>query len=73
MASQHKKERVYLALSGYRWDDFTTYLYQSNDYGKTWNSISSNIPYSPVNVIIEDPENENLLFVGAGSLGCMLP
>ena len=64
VASQHKKERVYLALSGYRWDDFTTYLYESNDYGKTWKSISANIPNSPVNVIIEDPENENLLFVG---------
>ena len=64
VASQHRKERVYLALSGYRWDDFTTYLYQSNDYGKTWKSISANIPNSPVNVIIEDPENENLLFVG---------
>ena len=64
VASQHKKERVYLALSGYRWDDFTTYLYVSDDFGKTWKSIADSIPNSPVNVIIEDPENENLLFVG---------
>lgn len=64
VASQHKKERVYLALSGYRLDDFTTYLYQSNDYGNSWKSIATNIPNSPVNVIIEDSENENLLFVG---------
>ncbi|MGK0494962.1 MAG: photosystem II stability/assembly factor-like uncharacterized protein, partial [Maribacter sp.] len=64
LASTHKKERVYLALSGYRYDDFRTYLYKSDDYGTTWKSITSNIPNSPVNVIIEDPENENLLFSG---------
>ncbi|SHI52490.1 VPS10 domain-containing protein [Pseudozobellia thermophila] len=64
LASKHKKERVYLALNGYRQDDFTTYLYKSEDYGNTWKDISGNIPASPVNTIMEDPENENLLFVG---------
>ena len=64
VASQHKKERVYAALSGYRYDDFTTYVFISDDYGKSWRSIAANIPDSPVNVIIEDTENENLLFVG---------
>lgn len=63
-ASKHKKERVYASLNGYRWDDFSTYLYVSDNYGKTWKAISNNIPSSPVNVILEDPENENLLFVG---------
>lgn len=63
-ASRHKKERVYVSLNGYRWDDFTPYVFVSNDYGKTWKDISKGIPASPVNVIIEDPENENLLFVG---------
>jgi photosystem II stability/assembly factor-like uncharacterized protein len=64
IASEHKKERVYVALNGYRWDDFTTYLYKSDDYGKTWKSIGNNIPASPVNVIRESPKNENILFVG---------
>lgn len=63
-ASKHKKERVYVSLNGYRWDDFTSYIYTSDDYGKTWESISSDIPTSPVNVILEDPSNENLLFTG---------
>jgi len=63
-ASKHKKERVYLSLNGYRWDDFTPYIFKSDDYGKTWEAISGNVPASPVNVILEDPENENLLFVG---------
>ncbi|RKN82688.1 VPS10 domain-containing protein [Ulvibacterium marinum] len=63
-ASKHKKERVYVSLNGYRWDDFTPYVFVSDDYGKTWKDISKGIPASPVNVIIEDPENENLLFTG---------
>ena len=63
-ASRHKKERVYATLNGYRWDDFTPYVYVSDDYGKTWKNIANNIPTSPVNALVEDPENENLLFVG---------
>ncbi|MCD2258428.1 VPS10 domain-containing protein [Psychroserpens luteolus] len=64
VASQHKKERVYVTLNGYRWDDFKVYAYMSNDYGNTWKDISSNIPASPVNVIREDSENENVLYLG---------
>src|SRR6056297_1246 len=64
LASTHKKERVFVALSGYRYDDFTSYLFKSEDYGTTWQSIAANIPNSPMNVIIEDPVNENLLFAG---------
>ncbi|WP_299121683.1 sialidase family protein [uncultured Winogradskyella sp.] len=64
IASQHKKERVYVTLNGYRWDDFKVYAYMSDDYGQTWKAISSNIPASPVNVIKEDSENENLLYLG---------
>jgi hypothetical protein len=36
----------------------------SNDYGSSWRNIAGNMPASPVNVILEDPENENLLFAG---------
>ncbi|WP_298755953.1 sialidase family protein [uncultured Psychroserpens sp.] len=64
VASQHKKERVYVTLNGYRWDDFKVYVYMSNDYGNTWKDISSNIPASPVNVIREDSENQNVLYLG---------
>jgi hypothetical protein len=64
IASQHKKERVYVTLNGYRWDDFNVYVYKSEDFGKTWKSIASNIPSSPVNVIREDPKNDNILYLG---------
>ena len=64
IASQHKKERVYVTLNGYRWDNFKVYVYVSDDYGQTWKDISGNIPTSPVNVIKEDQSNENLLYLG---------
>ncbi len=63
VASSHVKERVYLTLNGYRNDDFTAYVYVSDDYGATWNNISNSL-YHPVNCIVEDKTNENLLFVG---------
>ena len=64
IASQHKKGRVYATLNGYRWDDFKPYVYKSDDYGKTWASLAGNLPLSPVNVIREDPKNENILYLG---------
>ncbi|WP_400075487.1 VPS10 domain-containing protein [Winogradskyella sp. R77965] len=64
IASQHKKERVYVTLNGYRWDDFKVYAYVSDNYGQTWKAIGGTIPASPVNVIKEDSENENLLYLG---------
>jgi photosystem II stability/assembly factor-like uncharacterized protein len=64
VASGYKKERVYVTLIGYREDDFKTYVYASDDYGKTWNSIKGNLPEEPVNAIREDPVNENILYLG---------
>jgi len=64
IASSHKKERAYVTLNGYRWDDFMPYVYVSDNYGITWKNISGNLPASSVNVIKEDPSNEDLLYLG---------
>ncbi|WP_109302105.1 sialidase family protein [Aquimarina sp. AU474] len=63
-ASSHKNERVYVTLNGYRFDDFTSYIYVSEDYGQNWKNIGKNLPVSSVNVIKEDPKNQNVLYVG---------
>ena len=63
-ASRFSEGRVYMAQNGKRDDDFAAYIWKSEDYGQTWESIQSNIPYGPVNVIREDPKNENILYVG---------
>ena len=63
-ASAHEKGRVYLSLNGYRTDDFTAYLYVSENYGKEWRRIGLDLPAEPVNVVREDPINPELLYVG---------
>ncbi len=62
--SKHHPTRIYATLNGYRWDDFTPYVYVSDDLGTTWQNISSNLANSPVNVLREDPTNEHILYVG---------
>ncbi|MBL7780600.1 MAG: glycosyl hydrolase [Saprospiraceae bacterium] len=63
-ASAHEKSRVYASLNGYRWDDFTAYLYVSEDYGVHWSHIGTGLPSEPINVVREDPFNPEVLFVG---------
>lgn len=63
-ASAYSEGRVYMAQNGKRDDDFTPYLWKSDDYGKIWVDISDGIPGGPVNVIKEDPKNENIVYVG---------
>jgi len=63
-ASAFEKGTVYLSQNGKRNDDFTAYLWKSTNYGKTWKDITGNIPCGPINVVREDPKNENILYVG---------
>jgi photosystem II stability/assembly factor-like uncharacterized protein len=63
-ASKHKEERVYVSLNGYRFDNFAPYLYVSNDYGQSWQIIGIDLPNEPINVVKEDPKDENILYVG---------
>ena len=62
--SRANDHRLYVSLNGYRWDDFNAYLYTSNDDGKNWDRIGTDLPAEPINVIKEDPSNENILYVG---------
>jgi photosystem II stability/assembly factor-like uncharacterized protein len=63
-ASAHEKGRVYLALNGYRWDDFNAYIFRSDDFGQRWTRIGADLPAEPVNALREDPVNPDLLYVG---------
>ena len=64
-ASKHEKGRAFVSFDNHRFDDNKPYVFMTDDYGKSWTNISSNLPidYS-VYVIKEDPIDENLLFVG---------
>ncbi|MFT5514891.1 MAG: photosystem II stability/assembly factor-like uncharacterized protein [Rhodothermales bacterium] len=64
IASSHDFQTVYVAMSGFREDDFSAYLYRSTDGGDTWEPIANNLPLATVNVIREDPLDASILYVG---------
>ncbi|MBX7094181.1 MAG: glycosyl hydrolase [Flavobacteriales bacterium] len=64
-ASRFKEGRVYVCLNGHTRDLFASMIYVSEDYGTSWKKIGNNLPAEPINVIKEDVENENLIFVGS--------
>ena len=63
-SSKFKPERIYVILNDRRQDNYTPYIYQSDNYGQTWKLISSNLPPSPVNVVIEDLDKADKLYCG---------
>ena len=62
--SLFKTSRVYITMTGINYDDLHSYIYSSEDYGKNWKAISIGLPDEPINVIKEDPTNENILYAG---------
>jgi hypothetical protein len=63
-ASSHDPATAFVSRSGFRNDDFAPYLYRTTDYGKTWTAIAGNLPNHPINVVVQDRKNRNLLVVG---------
>ncbi|MEN8224306.1 MAG: glycosyl hydrolase, partial [Bacteroidota bacterium] len=56
---------VYASFDNHKRDDFTPYILKSSDKGKTWNSISGNLPENgAVHTIEQDTEKPELLFAG---------
>ncbi len=65
VASKHSEGTVYVTLDNHRSNDFKPYIMKSTDYGKTWASISANLPANgSVQVIREHPRTAKLLFAG---------
>ncbi|MDE2796732.1 MAG: hypothetical protein OXL34_18095 [Gemmatimonadota bacterium] len=65
--SSHDAGRVYVSFDGHRTNDFTPYVYVSDDGAASFRSIAAGLPTGApdfVHVVREDPRNENLLFVG---------
>ncbi|HEX6559622.1 MAG TPA: hypothetical protein VF021_09165, partial [Longimicrobiales bacterium] len=59
--------RWYITFDNHRNGDFTPYVFATDDGGKTFRSIASNLPRGGpdfVHVVREDPVNPNLLYLG---------
>jgi photosystem II stability/assembly factor-like uncharacterized protein len=63
-ASSHDPATAFVAKNGFRNDDFAPYLYRTTDYGRTWTSIAGDLPTAPINVVVQDRKNRQLLIVG---------
>jgi photosystem II stability/assembly factor-like uncharacterized protein len=65
VASAHDSARAYAVVDGHRSNDMKPYAFMTNDFGRTWTSISSNLPaFGNLETIAEDPKNPDLLFAG---------
>lgn len=62
-ASHTVAGRAYVSFDRHQLDDFASYVYVTDDYGKTWRKISDGIS-SYVHVVFEDPRQPNLLYAG---------
>lgn len=65
--SRVSEARFYVTFDNHRNGDFTPYVFVTDDGGKSFRSIASNLPRGGpdfVHVIREDPVNTNVLYLG---------
>ncbi len=52
---------VYATVMGFN----TPVVYRSTDGAASWANISANLPYAPVNAVVVDPNDSNVVYVGS--------
>eukprot|EP01093_Parvamoeba_rugata_P003496 TRINITY_DN1460_c0_g1_i1.p1 TRINITY_DN1460_c0_g1~~TRINITY_DN1460_c0_g1_i1.p1 ORF type:complete len:524 (-),score=102.86 TRINITY_DN1460_c0_g1_i1:212-1783(-) len=63
--SPHDPATAYIAVTGYKLNDFSPYIFRTNDYGKTWTKIVDGIPVDTfARSVREDPDRKGLLYAG---------
>ncbi|MEM1401876.1 MAG: glycosyl hydrolase [Pseudomonadota bacterium] len=63
--SPHAEGTAYVAVTGYKLNDFAPYIYRTRNHGKRWQRIDKGLPDGAfVRVVREDPLVEGLLYAG---------
>jgi photosystem II stability/assembly factor-like uncharacterized protein len=65
LASKYQAEKVYLIMNGSKEDDNLSYIFVSENSGQDWESLRANLPAEPLNVLLEDPQQKNILYLGS--------
>ena len=63
-ASRYDGGTAYIVLDNHRRSDWTTYVYKTTDYGKTWTSLATKDVRGYAHAIEQDPVDADLLFLG---------
>lgn len=63
LPSRYQAGRVYATFDGHFNDDYTPYVFESEDFGQTWKSIAAGLPATSVNRLREHPRSANVLIV----------
>ena len=64
-ASVHDEATAFVTFDGHRTGDMTTYVFRTDDFGKSWQSLASDGIAGYAWVVKQDPVNPHLLYVGA--------
>jgi hypothetical protein len=63
--SPHTEGTAYLAVTGYKLNDFKPYIYKTTNHGSSWKRIDRGLPDAAfVRVVREDPSVKGLLYAG---------
>ena len=63
--SPHDAATAYLAVTGYKLNDFKPYIYKTDNYGKSWTRIDKGLPKNLfVRAVREDPTRKGMLYAG---------
>lgn len=62
--SRFNENIVYATFNNTKSDDFKPYILMSKDKGKSWTSISSNLPEGAIYTVTQDFRNPEMLFCG---------
>ena len=63
--SPHAEGTAYVAVTGYKLNDFAPYIYKTTNHGDSWRHIDRGLPEKAfVRVVREDPVVQGLLYAG---------
>ena len=64
LASKTDAATAFVVFDNHRREDFKTYVYRTDDWGKTWKSLATPELRGYAHVIEQDPGDRDLLFLG---------
>ena len=64
LASAEAPGTAYVTFDAHRDGDFRPYVYRAEEYGVRWTALHDDLPSGSINVIVEHPDNAQVLFIG---------